>query len=214
MPRKGPGYESDLPKELHHNQSIPWKNEISETKHSFLNADDSLRFTKSAIKQLSQKSSKIGDLIIPSLFEIPTPALCNLWRYVSLQWNIYSFIYCFEMLQLDGTKVKILSKSQDHTSETTLAIYFPGNFYHLPQLIIDAWYKCWCDYRGGDNRCARGCRWKIILYWIFLIKTSFNKAGGLFHEIIISTSQSSLTFDMLKVVQWNSEATIQKCSLR
>ena len=50
----------------------------SQKLNSFLNADDSLRFTKSAIKQLSQKSSKIGDLIIPSLFEIPTPTLCNL----------------------------------------------------------------------------------------------------------------------------------------
>ena len=54
----------------------------------------------------------------------------------------------------------------------------------------DTWYKRWCDYGGSDNRCVRDYRCKIILYWIFVIKTSFDKIWGLFPEIIMSTSQS------------------------
>ena len=57
--------------------------------------------------------------------------------------------------------------------------------------IFDTWCKRWCDYGGSDNKCARHYRCKIIMYWIFVIKTSFDKTGGLFPEIIMSTSQSA-----------------------
>ena len=43
-----------------------------------------------------------------------------------------------EMFELDGMNMKTLRKSQNlpNTSETTLAIHFPGKLYSLPQLII------------------------------------------------------------------------------
>ena len=49
-----------------------------------------------------------------------------------------------DMLELNGTNMKILGKSQNqaNTSETTLAIPFPGKFYCLPQLIITS-EKSW-----------------------------------------------------------------------
>ena len=68
-----------------------------------------------------------------------------------------------------------------------------GSLRTLDLHFLDIWYKRWCDYRGADNTCARDYRCKIILHWIFLIKTSINKTGGLFLEIIISTSGSALS---------------------
>ena len=77
----------------------------------------------------------------------------------------------------------------------------------------DNWYKRWCDYGGSDNRCARDYRCKIILYWIFLIKTSFNKTGGWF---VSWDNYVDITVGiyMRKVAHRNSEATIQKFSLK
>ena len=79
---------------------------------------------------------------------------------------------------------------------------------------MDTWYKRRCDYMGCDNRCARDYRCKKILYLIFLIKTSFDKTGDLFPEIIISKAQSALTSDLLKVAQSNFETIIEKRSLK
>ena len=43
-----------------------------------------------------------------------------------------------ETLELDGRSMKIPRKSQNQstTSETTLAIYFPGNLFCLPWLMM------------------------------------------------------------------------------
>ena len=59
----------------------------------------------------------------------------------------------------------------------------------------------------NDFRC------KIILYWIFLIKTSFNKTGGWF---VPWDNYVDITVGiyMRKVAHRNSEATIQKFSLK
>ena len=47
--------------------------------------------------------------------------------------------------------------------------------FFISNSILDTRYKRWGDYRGGDNTCPRDSRCKVILYWIFLIKTSLIK---------------------------------------
>ena len=71
--------------------------------------------------------------------------------------------------------------------------------------LNDTWYKRWCDYGGSDDRCAGDYRYKIILYWIFVIKT-LDKTGlvSWYNYVDITVG-----IYMLKVAQGNSEAIIQ-----